>query len=71
MLVNYGETDTRLTAQAPDVEARLKQSGRPYRITIYKGAGHAFFNETGASYSAEAATTSFAAALAWFRQYLT
>lgn len=70
VLVNYGETDTRLTAQAPQVEERLKQSGRPYRIKIYQGAGHAFFNDTGASYNPEAAADSFKEALDWFRQHL-
>lgn len=70
VLVNYGETDTRLTSQAPQVEERLKLSGRPYRIKIYPGAGHAFFNDTGASYNAAAAADSFTEALAWFRQHL-
>lgn len=70
VLVNYGETDTRLTSQAPQVEERLKLSGRPYRIKIYPGAGHAFFNDTGAAYNAAAAADSFKEALAWFRQHL-
>jgi carboxymethylenebutenolidase len=48
--VVYGETDARLTAQATDVEAALKQSGKPYQIKIYPGAGHAFFGDHKTSY---------------------
>lgn len=70
VFVIYGETDTRLTSQAPQVEERLKLSGRPYRIKIYPGAGHAFFNDTGANYNREAAEDAFKETLAWFRQHL-
>jgi carboxymethylenebutenolidase len=66
----YGETDTRITGQAPQVEEKLKASGRPYEIKIYPGAGHAFFNETGQAYNAGAATEAWAATLAWFRRHL-
>jgi carboxymethylenebutenolidase len=70
VLVVYGETDTRITGQAPTVEEKLKASGRPYEIKIYPGAGHSFFNETGSGYNATAAASAWADTLAWFRRHL-
>jgi carboxymethylenebutenolidase len=70
-LVMYGETDTRLTAQGTDVEAALKQSGTPYQIKIYPGAGHAFFGDHKTSYHEASAKDAWTQTLAWFRKYLT
>jgi carboxymethylenebutenolidase len=70
VLAVYGETDTRITGQAPQVEEKLKASGKPYEIKIYPGAGHAFFNETGMNYNAAAAADAWTATIAWFRRHL-
>jgi carboxymethylenebutenolidase len=70
VLAIYGGADTRITAQAPDVEKRLQASGRPYQIKIYDGAAHAFFNDLGTSYHPEAAADAWKLTLAWFRQQL-
>jgi carboxymethylenebutenolidase len=37
---------------------------------IYAGAGHAFFNDTGGNYNAEAAKDAWGKTLAWFAKYL-
>ena len=37
---------------------------------IYPGAGHAFHNDTGQGYDAEAATDARARTLAWFEKYV-
>jgi carboxymethylenebutenolidase len=66
----YGETDSRITGERPDVEAALQASGQPYEIMVLAGAGHAFFNDTGGSYNEAAATAAWQATLAWFREYL-
>lgn len=51
----YGETDERITGAVPKVEETLKKLKKSYEYKIYKGAGHAFFNDTGQRYNAEAA----------------
>ena len=68
--VMYGETDSRITGERPQVEAALQQTGRPFMITVHTGAAHAFFNDTGGSYNEKAATDAWNATLAWFRQHL-
>ncbi|HEY7270979.1 MAG TPA: dienelactone hydrolase family protein, partial [Dehalococcoidia bacterium] len=59
------------TPQAPQVEERLKAANKTYQIKIYDGANHAFFNDTGGAYNADAAKDAWTQTLAWFRKYLT
>lgn len=66
----YAELDTRITGTRDQVEAQLKQSGRPYRIMVYPGVDHAFHNDTGARYNATQAEAAWVAAVEWFRQYV-
>lgn len=70
ILAIYGGTDTRINAGIPEVEAALKQNGKTFEKLIYDGAGHAFHNDTGASYNANAAKDAWAKTLAWFEKYL-
>lgn len=51
----YGETDERITSKVPEVDAEMKRLKKPFEYKIYKGAAHAFFNDTGDRYNAEAA----------------
>ena len=51
----YGETDARITSKVPEVTQQMKAAGKPYETKIYEGAGHAFYNDTGERYDAEAA----------------
>lgn len=66
----YGETDTRITSEVPKVAEILKTAGKSYEYKIYPGAGHAFYNDTGERYNAEAAKDAWAKTLAFFRQNL-
>jgi carboxymethylenebutenolidase len=66
----YGELDTRVSSQAPQVEQTLKQLGRPVEIHVEPGAMHAFFNNSGTAYNPDAARDAWPRALAWFNQYL-
>ena len=70
VLVMYGERDSRITSERPDVEAALSQTGQPFEISVHEGAGHAFFNDTGGRYHERAAAAAWLATLAWFRQHL-
>ena len=69
-LVMYGGTDARVTGQAEQVRARLTAAGKPFEIKVWDGAGHAFFNDTGANYNAATATGAWTQTLAWLKKYL-
>jgi carboxymethylenebutenolidase len=66
----YAEKDTRITGTKDAVEAQLKQSGRPYKVTVYPGVDHAFHNDTGARYNATQAEAAWIATIDWFRQQI-
>ena len=66
----YAQLDSRITGTSGQIEAQLKQTGRPYRITVYPGVDHAFHNDTGPRYNAVQAEAAWVAAVEWFRQYV-
>jgi carboxymethylenebutenolidase len=66
----YGETDERITSAVPAVAEAMKKAGKHYEYKIYPGAGHAFFNDTGERYNAEAAKDAWARTLAFLRANL-
>jgi carboxymethylenebutenolidase len=70
VLALYAEKDTRITSTKDSVEAQLKQSGQPYKITVFPGVDHAFHNDTGARYNATQAEAAWIATMGWFRQYV-
>ncbi len=70
ILGNYGETDTRITSEVPKAAETLKAAGKSFDPKIYAGAGHAFFNDTGERYNAEAAKDAWSRTLAFFREHL-
>ncbi|NWJ46614.1 MAG: dienelactone hydrolase family protein [Chloroflexi bacterium] len=70
ILGNYGATDTRVDSTIPDLEKVMKDNGKIYEKKLYDGAGHAFNNDTGASYNEPAALAAWQATLDWFGKYL-
>ncbi len=52
------------------LERALTEAGVPNRRQVYEGAGHSFFNDTRASYHAEAAQDAWQQSLEWFATYL-
>jgi carboxymethylenebutenolidase len=66
----YGEQDERVNATRDRAEAALKAAGLTYEIRTFAGAGHAFFNDTGPRYNAEAAEQAWQAVVDWFNQHL-
>jgi carboxymethylenebutenolidase len=66
----YGELDTRVNASRERAEAALKAAGLTYEIRTFAGADHAFFNDTGPRYSAQAAQEAYREVLDWFGQHL-
>jgi len=70
MLCHYGGTDKRINEGIPDFEKALKAAGVEYKIYIYEGAGHAFFNDTSTRYHKEAAALAWKRTLAFFKKKL-
>lgn len=66
----YAGQDTRINEQATYVEAALKKTGKPYRVTTYRGVDHAFHNDTGTRYVEQTATQAWNDTLAWFAKHL-
>lgn len=70
VLAIYGETDTRINAGIPDLEKALKEANITHQIKIFPGVGHAFHNDTGAAFNADAAKEAWSMTIAWFDKYL-
>jgi carboxymethylenebutenolidase len=70
VLAVLAERDTRINGQVPPVAEAMQAAGKTFRQEIYPGVDHAFHNDTGQRYNAEQAQAAWAAALAWFEQYL-
>ncbi len=70
VLAIYGELDTRINAGIPAIREALQRAGVVHEIVVYPGAGHAFFNDTGANYNAQAAQEAWRRTLTWFARYL-
>ena len=72
VLGNYGEKDRSVPpAVAHDLERQLKDLGKQVDMKIYKGADHAFFNDTRAEvYDAESSADAWQRTLAFLREHL-
>lgn len=71
MLCHYGGTDKRINAGIPAFEKAMKAAGTEYKIFIYAGAGHAFFNDTRPQrYHKEASQTAWKRTVAFFKDKL-
>lgn len=67
----YGEEDQGVPAeQGRQLEQKLKAMGKTVELKIYPGANHAFFNETGKNYKADAAEDAWRRTIAFFRQHV-
>lgn len=71
LLCHFGETDASIPlADVEKLQEKLKQSAQPWKVNVYPGAGHAFFNETRPSYHAQAAKDAGAETEQFLRKYL-
>jgi carboxymethylenebutenolidase len=67
----YGENDGGIpVARVKEWEAQFKKYNKINEMNIYKGAAHAFFNDTRPSYNKDAAEDAWPKVLAWFDKYL-
>jgi carboxymethylenebutenolidase len=71
LLLQYAGTDERINAGIPAYEEALKKAGVDYKLHMYEGAGHAFFNDSNAGrYNKEAAELAWRRTLAFFEDKL-
>lgn len=66
----YAGRDERINAGIPALREVLQRAGVVHEIVIYPDVDHAFFNDTGPRYNAQAARQAWERALGWFRRYL-
>jgi carboxymethylenebutenolidase len=70
VLAIYGELDQRINQTIPTIEASMQENGKIFEKVIYPNADHAFHNDTGTRYNAEAAADAWSRTLNWFETYL-
>ncbi|HET7657580.1 MAG TPA: dienelactone hydrolase family protein [Bacillales bacterium] len=66
----YGELDPNISNHIPELAETMKKHRKSFDYKIYKGAQHAFFNDTRASYNADASRDAFARVLTFFNEQL-
>jgi carboxymethylenebutenolidase len=70
LLLHYGSLDERINKGIPAFEAALKKASKDYRMYMYEGAAHAFFNDTGSRYNKEAAQLAWERTIAFLKEKL-
>jgi carboxymethylenebutenolidase len=66
----YAGLDDRVNGTMEDAEAALTEANLVHELRVFEGVDHAFFNDTGPRYDAEAAAEAYQAMLDWFGQHL-
>jgi carboxymethylenebutenolidase len=69
-LAIYAERDRALTMRLFPVANAMIQQQKVFGMVVYEGVGHAFHNDTGANYNAEAACDAWARTVAFFNKHL-
>ncbi len=70
MLCHYAGRDERINAGIEAFESAMKEAGVEYKIYMYEGAEHAFFNDTSTRYHVEAAKLAWERTIAFFKEKL-
>jgi carboxymethylenebutenolidase len=71
VLGSYGADDAGIPVERVHMlDEALDEAGVPHDISIYEGAGHAFFNDTRDSYREDPAIDSWMKSIDWFDQYV-
>jgi len=66
----YAGNDQRINQGIPDIEQAMAENNKVFEKIIYPGVDHAFHNDTGSRYNAEAATDAWKRTLEWFERYV-
>jgi carboxymethylenebutenolidase len=66
----YAGLDTRVNATRDAAAAALAEAGLVHELVTFPGVNHAFFNDTGPRYDADAAAEAYDRVLDWFERYV-
>jgi carboxymethylenebutenolidase len=67
----FAERDARVNAGRDKLDAALTAAGVQHEMLTVPGVDHAFFNDTGPRFNADAAASTYRRVLDWFGQHLT
>jgi len=70
LLLHYAGHDERINEGIPAFEAALKKTSIDYRMFMYEGTEHGFFNDTSPRYNEEAAKLAWKRTIAFLKQKL-
>jgi len=70
VLAIYAGNDQRINQGIPPIEEAMQQNGKIYEKVIYPDVDHAFHNDTGPRYNAQAAQDAWRRTLDWFGRYV-
>lgn len=70
VLAVYAERDRALTQNMLNFGVQMSIAQKQYGMLIYEGVGHAFHNDTGAAYNAEASCDAWSKSMAFFNKFL-
>ena len=70
VMMIYAERDRNLTASIAPVMTELLARQKVFAFRVYEGVGHAFHNDTGAAYNAEAACAAWAETVGYLNKWL-
>jgi carboxymethylenebutenolidase len=70
VLCHYAGLDERINAGIKTFEEAMKKAGIEYKIYMYEGAAHAFFNDTSTRYHKEAAQLAWERTIVFFKEKL-
>jgi carboxymethylenebutenolidase len=70
VLAIYAGRDERINQNIPAIEGAMAKNGKTFRKIVYPNVDHAFHNDSGARYNAEAAKAAWGETLVWFGKYL-
>ena len=66
----YAGNDQRINQGIPAIEQAMAENNKVFENIIYPGVDHAFHNDTGSRYNAEAASDAWSRTLEWFQRYV-
>ncbi len=70
LLMHYAQLDKNFTSRVPATVTALLDKNKPFSLHIYEGVGHAFNNDTGASYNAAVACEAWGKTMDFFARNL-
>lgn len=70
LMCQYADLDERINAGISAFEEALKKASVEYKIFMYEGCGHGFFNDTGSRFNKEASLLAFERTIAFFKEKL-